>query len=104
MKRIIDRMPLRAKQCAENLNLSPEKLEILLEAAEKTWNTIAYDILGGDIRKTMYRRQVIEIVMDADHIRTNNNLPDDILMVLRYNPVWVRRSLEIVFNSPKYGI
>ena len=83
MKRDV-KQQARFERLASKLGLSVEQTDELCDAADATWNYIAYDCFqcGGD--QEMSRAEVIEVVLDADHIVSNNHrLSKEVVAVLR---------------------
>ena len=52
----------------KRLKLTPEGLKELRRAAQQTWKYIGYDILQANGEQDIPRAEVIEVVLDADHI------------------------------------
>ncbi len=97
-----------AARLAKNLNLSMEHLNTLCEAAWSTWNYIAYDLFEANGGKNMSRSTVVEVVMDADYITSNNrNLPVEVVAVLKdykQSDVVAQVLKKFVFTSRSYGL
>ena len=99
----------RFEKIARGLLLTVEQAESLCRAADATWNYIGYDCLtcGGD--REMKRAEVIEVVLDADHIATNNRLEPEVKDCLYRYDETTRKFLnqllkEFVFVYANYGM
>ena len=89
--------------------LTPEQRKAFQEAARRTWQAIGFDVLqavaeseGKDVnRVSMKRDEVIEVVLDADHMTTNGGLRDpDLVEFYHYgNYVDKIRLLKPVFYA-----
>ena len=92
---------------ADALSLTVPLAEELCRAAEKTWALIGPDCLNACDGR-MSRDEVVEVVMDADHIRTNTrNLSAVLHEVLKhweYFPIIDILLREFVFVYKWYEI
>ena len=106
--RMIDKSPNHAVRIAKKLGITPDELEALCMAADRTWQHIAYDILDANGGKDIPRSQVIEVVMDADAIASNNhNLPANVKAVLGNweKSAAIKEALKaFVFLHSRYGM
>ncbi len=73
----------------KRLKLTPEELKVLVNAAHATWNYIADDcmtLLKEEGKKKMPKSHVVEVVLDASYIQTNNpKLPPNVMAALNEN-------------------
>jgi phosphodiesterase/alkaline phosphatase D-like protein len=110
--RLVDRLPNRAVSIAVRLNLTLDQLEELLQAASATWQVIGSDVLnceGKGDSALMTQSEVIEVVLDADHILTNNRkLSVEVKAVLShtrtFDAYWLTQALKLAFPYAKYGM
>jgi hypothetical protein len=98
----------RFSRYAVSLGISVGDLEVLCQAASVTWDHIGYDCLQAN-GTDMTQDHVIEVVLDADNIVSNNQLPPYINEVLRrYDPNTTRILenvlREFVFVYKRYGM
>lgn len=83
----------------------------LKRALNRTWEAIAYDILsavadGGDPEKVSIKQaEVIEVVLDADHLEINGDGPAEEVKAFRALPYKEQiRLAKTVFTYTRYGI
>ena len=83
--RLTSLFPDHAVKVAKTLDITTDDLEQLLQAAHSTWDGIAYDVFQAYAPgESMDQSQVIEVVMDADHILSNNpRLPENVKKLLK---------------------
>lgn len=62
----------RKKRYGKN-DFSPVERDKLIDAARDTWGGIAPDVLASSEKSLLRRSEVIEIVLDADHMRGSVN-------------------------------
>ncbi len=71
-------MPTKQKsmtlaQAVQVSGLSEAQVKAVQVAARATWDAIGYDCLEANGEKTMLRAQVVELIIDADHLSTYGN-------------------------------
>ena len=52
----------------EKHNLSKKDIDVLRQLAHEVWSNIAYDALEGSTHMTLPKRDVIDLVLDADRL------------------------------------
>lgn len=67
--------------------IEPAMLERIHKALRCTWDAIGDDILQGNERKNVRRSVVIEVTLDADHVRSygDDKEASELLYSLPYN-------------------
>ena len=101
---------------AKKVGLTVDQLKSLHRAAQATWQSIAYDILGcageqGGTVKDIKRAEVIEVVLDANHIDTYGKvyLTPELTewlrtKALKYGLDWVYSAFAPAFPFPTEGL
>jgi len=103
---------MKPEKICKILNLTPEQLKELQDAAWITWNNIGYDCIQANNGKDIPRNQVIEIVLDADHIVSNNpRLSPEVHGALKYVDGYSEQkqkakyaAMKLAFPCSRYGM
>jgi hypothetical protein len=104
----------RFEKLASLLHLTITEANELCAAANQTWEIIAYDCLsagcesGNEYAVVMKQDEVIEVVLDANHITSNNyrlSAPVRILLdSYSATPIIQKLLKEFVFVYKSYGM
>jgi NTP pyrophosphatase (non-canonical NTP hydrolase) len=98
----------RFEKLASLLLLTVEEADELCRAASSTWEYIAYDCLAADPGRDMKADEVIEVVLDANHITSNTrNLSPKVRTLLdsyTMSPTIQKLLKEFVFVYKSYGM
>ena len=91
------------------LGLTIQEAEELCQAASATWQYIGYDCLSAVPGEEMDQDEVVEVVLDADHITLNNRLSPKVKESLRkYDEIAritrIKLLKEFVFPFKHYGM
>jgi len=89
--------------------LTPEQIKQFQAAAQRTWETIAYDLLDANGGKSIPRSHVIEVVLDADYMKTYGRITDPGVEAFRtnYEPGAYEAKIALLkqtFTFSRYGM
>lgn len=93
-------------------NISEEMDQRACQAMNRTWDVIGFDLLVNeetgktDYSKTLPRKHVIELVLDADHMSTYGDdfeAANYTIWVSRYKPTHYKRLTKRAFPYARYG-
>jgi len=104
-----DKDTAKAVKLAKKLGISDADFQALIRAAQDTWQYIGYDILQANDGKDIPRAEVIDVVLDADYIVSNNpKLPEPVKTILKsYDPEkmpFIREAMKLAFPYAHYGM
>ncbi len=81
-----------------------EEIVAIKQAARRTWDAIAHDLFLCSETDVMKRDEVIECVLDADHMRFNGGLTRELMKRVYATPESVLMPLmKSVFLYERYG-